>query len=118
MLSYKRSVRVAEQIQKEVSKIVQELREPGLGFVTITDVKLSDDLQDARIYYSVLGSEEEVQKSNEIIQDSVKEIRHQLALSLNLRRTPTIMFKFDDTPKKATHIFELLEKIKKEDEEK
>ncbi|MCX5781669.1 MAG: 30S ribosome-binding factor RbfA [Elusimicrobia bacterium] len=117
MLSYKRSVRIAELIQKEIAKIMQELKNPEIGFVTITGVKLTDDLLDARAYYSVMGSQEEIEKTKAIITDSIQEIRHQLALRLNLRRTPTLIFSYDDTPEKAAHVFELLEKIKEEDSE-
>ena len=115
MLSYKRSVRVAELIQHEIARIVQELKNPGIGFVTVTGVKLTDDLLDARVFYSVIGSPEDVKKTKQIMENSAQEIRRQLALRLNLRRTPTLTFSFDDTPEKAAHIFELLEKIKAED---
>jgi ribosome-binding factor A len=117
MLSYKRSVRIAELIQKEIAKIMQEFKNPEIGFVTITGVKLTDDLLDARAYYSVIGSQEEVERTKAIIKNSIPEIRHQLALRLNLRRTPTLIFSYDDTPEKAAHVFELLEQIKTEDSE-
>ncbi|MBN1622593.1 MAG: 30S ribosome-binding factor RbfA [Endomicrobiales bacterium] len=113
--SYKRSVRVAELIQQEVSKIVQELRAPGLGFITITGVKITDDLKSARIFYSVIGTEKEITDSNTILKDLTPEVRHRLAMRLNLKYTPTLVFEFDDTPTKASRIFEILEKIKKEE---
>jgi ribosome-binding factor A len=120
MLSYKRSTRIAERIQQELSKIVQELKDPNpnLGFVTITDVRVTDDLQTARAFYSVIGTEQEIQESREILKAAVPEMRHQLALRLNLRRTPTLTVEFDETPSKADRIFELLEKIRIEEEEK
>jgi len=115
MHSYRRSTRVGELIQQEISKIVREIKEPGIGLVTITGVKLTDDLQDARIFYSVLGSPEELEKAKTILNDSVKSIRHELAVRLNLRRTPVLVFAFDDTPERANRIFEILEKIEKEE---
>ena len=115
MLSYKRADRVAELIQQEVSKVVQELKNPEKGFITVTGVKLSPDLQDARIFYSVIGSEDEVKKNGEILKKSTPQIRHQLASRLNLRRMPTIVFEFDEVPTHAARIFEILEDIKKED---
>lgn len=115
MLSYKRSVRVAELIQQEISKIVQNLKEPNLGFVTITAVKLTDDLQSARIFFSVIGNDDEIKMSSSILQESIPNIRYQLARNLNLRRTPSLVFEFDDTPTKANRIYELLEKIRQED---
>ena len=115
MLSYKRSERVAELIQREIAKIIQDLKEPGIGFVTVTGVKLTDDLLDARIFYSVLGSPEEIEQSKKIIEKVSQHIRHELAYKLNLRRTPTLKFSFDDTPQKAAHVFEILEQIKQEE---
>jgi ribosome-binding factor A len=114
MLSYRRSVRVAEQIQKEVARIIQELTVPGLGFVTVTGVKLTDDLLDARVYYSVMGNTQEVESTKAIIEHSAQNIRHELASRLNLRRTPTLTFSYDDTPERASHVFEILEHIKDE----
>lgn len=114
MLSYKRSVRVAEQIQQVISRIVQEIKTPGFGFVTITGVKLTDDLQDARVYYSVIGSADDVQRSGEIMQESLPNIRHELAQRLNLRRTPSLTLSFDRTPERAHRIFSLLEQLQHE----
>ena len=115
MLSYKRSVRVAEQIQKIIAGIIQELKEPGLGFITVTGVKLTEDLLDARVFYSVIGSPDVVENSKKIILNSVPNIRYELASRLNLRRTPTLIFSYDDTPERAAHVFEILEHIKDED---
>jgi ribosome-binding factor A len=115
MHSYKRSARVAEQIQQTIADIIRDIKEPGLGFVTVTGVKLSDDLLDARIFYSIIGTPDEVAKSKEILEESLKTIRHELALRLNLRRTPELNLKYDDTAEKASRVFELLEKISRED---
>ena len=114
MHSYKRSTRVAELIQRTIADIIRDIKEPGLGFVTVTGVKLTDDLLDARIFYSVIGSEEEVKNSGEILGKSLKTIRHELAVRLNLRKTPELNLKYDDTSEKANRVFELLEKIHRE----
>ena len=118
MHSYKRSTRVAELIQRTIADIIMDIKEPGLGFVTVTGVKLTEDLMDARIFYSVIGSQEEVKKSAGIMENSLKTIRHELAVRLNLRKTPELTLKYDDTSEKANRVFELLEKIHKEDENK
>ncbi|MCX5778336.1 MAG: 30S ribosome-binding factor RbfA [Elusimicrobia bacterium] len=115
MQSYKRSVRVAELIQQELANIVRDIKNREIGFTTITTVTLTDDLQTARAFYSVIGTEEETQKTAVVLKAAVKEIRHELAVRLNLRRTPTLEFVFDETPVKADRIFELLEKIKSEE---
>jgi ribosome-binding factor A len=106
---------VGELIQQEVSRIVQDLKDPGLGFVTVTGVKLSDDLKFAKIFYSVIGSPEDVKRSGDVLKRKTPEVRHELASRLNLRRTPEIRFDFDETPERASRIFTLLEKIKEEE---
>src|SRR3989339_873136 len=116
MRGYKRSARVAELLQQEISKIMLELQERGgMGFVTITGVKLSDDLQNARVFYSVIGTDDEIANSHKILKESLSEIRHMVAIRLNLRRTPVINFEYDETPQKASRVFEILEKIKIEE---
>jgi len=114
MLAYKRSTRVAELILQELSKIILELNKPDLGFVTVTGVKLTDDLLDARVFYSVIGTPEVVERSKIVLQESIGHLRHELASRVNLRRTPTLFFQYDDTSEKAQKIFELLNKIEQE----
>jgi ribosome-binding factor A len=113
-LSYKRSVRVGDLIQQTVSEVVRELKDLDTGLVTIVGVKLSDDLLSCRIYYSVFGSDEDKKKINMGLKKNTKEIRHQLAIRLNLRRTPEIVFVYDDTNETADKVFNLLKKIEKE----
>ena len=113
--SYKRSTRVGELIQQTVSELIREIRELNVGLVTIMGVKLTDDLQTCRIFYSVFGSDEDKKNAASVLDKNTKEIRHQLALRLNLRRTPTITFTYDDTNETASKVFDLLKKI--EDEE-
>jgi ribosome-binding factor A len=116
MESYKRSDRVGELIQQEISRILLDIKTPQMGFITVTSVKLTDDLQDCRVFYSVLGDEAEIADNKKLLEEAIPEIRHQLALRLNLRRTPALIFTFDDTPQRANRVFEILEKIR--DEEK
>ena len=113
--SYKRSTRVGELIQQAVSEILRETRGLDCGLVTVMGVKLTDDLLSCRIFYSVFGTEEDKAKAAETLNKSVKEIRYQLAGRLNLRRTPTLVFEYDDTNEHASKVFDLLEKIKSEE---
>lgn len=114
--SYKRSTRVGELIQQSISEIIREIRELNVGLVTIMGVKLTDDLQNCRVFYSVFGSEEDKANAEKILKDKTKEIRHELALKLNLRRTPTIVFEYDDTNENASKVFDILKKIEEEKE--
>lgn len=113
-LSYKRSVRVGELIQQTVSSIVREMKDLDEGVVTVMDVNLTAYLLSCKIYYSVLGSEENKKKADIVLKKNTKEVRHQLALRLNLRRTPAISFIYDNTNEKATKVFDMLEKIEEE----
>jgi ribosome-binding factor A len=114
--SYKRSARVGALIQHTVSEILREIRDLSeAGLVTVMSVKLTDDLQDCKIFYSVFGNEEDKKKAGEILKDKTKEIRYNLAARLNLRRTPTLLFIYDDTNETASKVFDLLEKIERED---
>lgn len=114
MRGYKRSARVGELIQHELAGILRDLKNADIGFTTITGVKLTDDLQTARVFYSVIGSADDTRRTAATLVELTKDIRHQLALRLNLRRTPTLEFVFDETPARADRVFELLEKIKAE----
>lgn len=115
MQSYKRSTRVAELIQREISKGIQSLKNPLKGLVTVTGVKLTDDLLDARVFYSIIGSVEYVEFTKSAMPKCVPEIRRHLAAAINMRRTPRLVFVFDETPSKAEKIFEILEKINSEE---
>ncbi|MDR1259933.1 MAG: 30S ribosome-binding factor RbfA [Endomicrobium sp.] len=114
-ISYKRSVRVGELIQHTVSKLVKNIKELNTKFITITEVKLTDDLLNCKIYYSVFGSQKDKNKANNILNKNTKKIRCELASILNLRLTPKILFIHDNTNENATRIFNILDQIKKQE---
>jgi ribosome-binding factor A len=115
MYNFKRSDRVSELLRHEISMMIQEIKDPRLGFVTITSVHLSDDLMDAKIYYSILGNDEERKISSEIIRNSVYEIRHRLGRKLeSLRKVPVLTFILDDTPEKAQRVDLILKQLESE----
>ncbi len=108
-----RCERVAEAIRKEVSLIIHdELNDPRLGFVTITRVELSGDLRNAKIFFSVLGKEEEHQKTKEALDSALGFIRKELAERVNLQFAPEIMFKEDRSAEYSVRIEEVLNEIK------
>ena len=105
----RRPERISEQIKEEVSLIISgELSDPKLGFVTVTDAKLSPDLGHARIFVSILGTEEEITQSLETLNHASGFIRHQLGAALRIRRVPELHFTFDDTVRTAARIEEIL----------
>lgn len=114
MKAYKRATRVAQLIQKEVAEILRDIKELNKGLVTVTQVKLTDDLLTCRIFYSVIGSNADKENAKTILNEKLKEIRYQLAQNMDLRRVPTIDFKYDDSSEKAAKVFEILEQIENE----
>lgn len=112
-MQFKRKDRVGDQIKKEVSQIIQrELKDPGIGFVTVTGVELSPDLKNARIFYSVLGDEQKRQKSDQALQRAVFFIQHEIGRKMRLKYTPKIKFVYDHSLEKGARIEKALEKIR------
>ena len=112
-MQFKRKDRVGDQIKKEVSQIIQrELKDPGIGFVTITGVELSPDLKNARIFYSVLGDEQKRQSSDQALQRAVFFIQHEIGRKMRLKYTPKIKFVYDHSLEKGARIEKALEKIR------
>jgi ribosome-binding factor A len=114
MAPFKRAERVGDLIKKRISQIVQrELKDPGIGFVTITGVELSDDLRHAKIFYSVLGDEEAKKESSSALKRACGFIQHEIGRTLRLKYTPEIYFHFDPSVEYGAHIEMLIKKIHK-----
>ena len=108
-----RQDRVAEAIKKEVSIIIHdELKDPRLGFVTITSVELSQDLRYAKILFSVLGEEEDYRKTQKALDSALGFIRRLIAARINLRFAPEIIFREDRSTEYSVKIQKVLDEIK------
>jgi ribosome-binding factor A len=118
----RRTERVADTIREEISQIVGfELEDPRLTMVTVTDVRLSDNLRDARVYVTISGDEVEHRDALNALRKAAPYVRKQLGLSLNLPRTPEIHFVRDTVEEKGERVDELLrglnqERIRENDE--
>jgi len=105
--------KVAQALKREISQIIHdELKDPRLGFVTIIRVDLTPDLKYAKVFYSVLGKEEQHQKTQEALNSALGYIRHLIARRINLRFTPEIFFKEDRSCEYSIRIEEVLNQIK------
>ncbi|MFH1189118.1 MAG: 30S ribosome-binding factor RbfA [Candidatus Omnitrophota bacterium] len=114
-MSSQRPGRVQEAIRQEVSNIIHgQIRDPRLGFLTITGVELTKDLRYARIYFSVLGEEKERKLALKGLNSAKGYIKGILGDRIKLRYMPDIEFKVDDTLERTKLIYDLFEKIKKE----
>ena len=115
MKHYKRSDRVAALIKQEISQIIlRELHDTESGFITITNVKVSDDIRHAKIFFSVLGDVGKKEKVIETLNKAKGHIRSELGQRIKIRFVPTIDFFYDDSAEYAEHIEVLLNKIKQE----
>ncbi len=114
-----RKDRVAEAIKREVSQIIHdELKDPRLGFVTITGVEITADLRTAKIFFSVLGQEQEFKKTKGALESSSGFIRRLIGQRIKLRFTPEIIFRQDKSSEYSSRIQEVLNEIKELDESK
>jgi ribosome-binding factor A len=113
-----RQEKVKEFLKIEVSDIVlKEIRDPRLGFVTVTDAQVTKDLRHAVIYISVLGDDEQRQDSLRILQKASGFIRSEFGRRASMKVIPEITFKFDSAVEQGSRIFELLQEVKHEPEE-
>ena len=118
----RRPEKVAELIKEEVSQIIAgDLKDPRLGFITVTDARVSPDLRHARIYVSVMGSDQEIDSSLAALKSASGFIRHELGSSIHLVRTPELHFELDQTAMSASRIEEILreesEKLREREEQ-
>ena len=102
--------RVNEAVREVVSaRIAAGLRDPRIGFVTVTAVETSPDLRQARVWVSVLGSEEERAASLEGLESAHGVLQQAVASELRMKRTPTLQFVFDESIDRGMRITELLD---------
>lgn len=116
MPRYKRSERVADLIRREVSKIIEhDLKDPRIGFVTVTAVRITDDLQQATVLVTHLGDDEARRKSLDALQHARKHIRQLLGRRVRLKYIPELRFGYDTIADEGRRIERLLEGLKEDD---
>ncbi|MBN1870721.1 MAG: 30S ribosome-binding factor RbfA [Candidatus Omnitrophica bacterium] len=109
--------RINQQVKREIGRILlQEMADPRLQFVTIMDADVSRDLQNARIRYSVLGKESEIQSAKKGLEGAKGMIRRLLGQSMNMRHTPDLIFIYDQSIEISARIEETLQEIHDEHE--
>jgi ribosome-binding factor A len=118
MVDHARARKLAERIKVLVAEALERaVKDPDLGFVTITDVKVTPDLQHSKIFYTVFGTEAEKARSAEIIDQNKGLIRREVGRGLSIRLTPTVEFVSDEIPVIAAHLNDLLAEAKNRDAE-
>ena len=107
--------KLQELIKQEMSKmLLKELKDPRIGFVTVTDVEMTGDLREAKIYVSIMGDAEQVKSSLEGLQSALGFIRREIGHRIRLRFTPEISFALDTSLDYGDHIQKLLLQVEGE----
>jgi ribosome-binding factor A len=102
--------RVNEALREVIaSAIAEELEDPRIGFVTVTSVETTPDLRRARVFVSVLGSEDERAGTLAALESSHGVLQGAIASQMRLKRTPTLRFHYDDAPERAVRLSRLLD---------
>ena len=111
-----RTARLGEQIRQDLTELlVREVRDPGVGFITLTRVRVTEDLQQARVFYTTLGDNLDAQKTARALERATPYLRRALAERLRLRRVPELTFAVDVSIANQARVEELLEQIKRDD---
>jgi ribosome-binding factor A len=113
-MSRRRQERVTELIHQEVSKRIPQLKDHGLGFITVLAVRLSPDFNQARVYYSVLGEPDEKKRTQEALDRARGYLRSELRSLENLKNPPELFFVLDNSAEEAQKVLEVLSNLEKE----
>jgi ribosome-binding factor A len=118
MVDHARARRLGERIKVLVAEaLVEEIKDPDLGFVTITDVRVTPDLMHAKVYFTVFGNEAEQAVSREILLKNQGRLRGAVGKQLGIRLTPTLELISDEVPQAAGALDALLAEAKRRDAE-
>ena len=112
--------RVADQIRQELRALLTrgDVHDPGIGFITLTRVKVSPDLQLARVYYTTLGDEAARRETAKALQRATGFFRRHVGDRLQLRRVPEIQFHFDESVGHQDRVEQILRELHEEDEQR
>ncbi len=110
-----RPSRIADQLRAELSDLLaRQVHDPGIGFLTITHVKVTPDLQTARVYYTTLGDDKARRESSRALERAAPFLRRQLGSRLRLKRVPQLEFFFDESIERGDRIEQILHELEAE----
>ncbi len=116
-MANKRAIRVGELLKEEISQIVlREMKDPRIGFVSVTDVEVSGDLRHAKVFISVYGSDKEKKETLEGLQQAQGFVRKLVGERVKIHHTPEIIFRYDDSIENGVHISEIIKDLKESGE--
>jgi ribosome-binding factor A len=106
-------------LKEEISDILRrEIKDPRLGFFTVIDAEISADLRHAKVYVSILGTDEERKQSMEMLKHAQHFVRQEFGKRVRIKVLPDIQFVKDETVDKGMHMLELLEEIKRDEQKR
>src|SRR3954468_9241598 len=109
--------RVNESVRQVLSEAVGQLKDPRIGFVTITGLETPPDFCPARVYVSVLGAERKRQRAHEGLQAAHSVLQARLARELRLKRTPQLAFEYDPSVERGVRMTKLIDELAPDDSE-
>ena len=117
MTTHSRPERVGQEIQAAIGQIISrgELRDPRIGFITITGVKVSPDLRVARVFYSMIGTDKEREDTQKGLEAAKGYVRREVTSAVNLRVSPEIFFSFDESVGEGDKIDRLLRSVREKE---
>ena len=117
MTSHARTERVGQEVQAAVAEILARglMRDPRIGFITLTGVKMSPDLRVAKIFYSMIGTEEQKKDTQEGLEAAKGFVRREVTARVKLRVSPEIYFTFDGSLTEGDKIDRLLREVKEKE---
>ncbi|MGZ4119579.1 MAG: 30S ribosome-binding factor RbfA [Actinomycetota bacterium] len=114
--SYPRVERVRAAVKEVLAAEVERLRDPGLGFVTITDVTMSRDLRNAKAFYTVLGEEVARASTRDALTRATKHLRATVAREVRLRYAPTLEFVEDQVPGRVARLDSIIQELHRQED--
>lgn len=114
---FQRTDRIADQIQRELSRLLQfEMKDPRITLATVQDVRVSRDLSFADVWFTLLGRDaEDGRAAEEVLQHAAGFLRSELAKTLNTRTTPKLRFHYDELPERASRLSALIDRAQASD---
>jgi ribosome-binding factor A len=117
-MNEQRARRLADRIKVIVAEMLERrIKDPRLGFVTVTDVRVTGDLREATVFYTVLGDEAEREETAKALDSATGLLRSEVGKQTGIKFTPTLTFVADAVPESAAHIEDLLRQARERDEE-
>lgn len=117
-MSTQRAARVGEQMREELAGLIRELKDPRVGFVSIVKVEVSGDIRHAKVYASVMGTEQQKKDSMKGLTSASGFLRSELSRLMQLRYMPELHFVLDESIEHGTRMAKLLVEVQRQDEQK